>query len=401
MSKKRMRLSLGLSVFVFFLLSACTSPNPTPITPASTASPASKITPSATASPTAALKTTHSPGSAPVSFAGKTITFIVSTDAGGGTDIIARLYARHLAPNLPGKPSTIVRNMPGSGEVIGVNYTYGAKGDGLTALILTASANMAQLLGVDSVRYDLLKMRLVVGTSSSSVIYANANVVDKPENLMNARGLVFGQSVSSSQLMLFVLAKEFLNFPVDKIITGYSGSADSRRALLGGEITATADTTSAFRTSIVPLVGKGQIVPLWQSGRFDEKGNMVRDPDLPDNIPTIQELSERLLGKSPSGPLWNAMRGLISVSRVYDKIVTPPPNTPDNIVSAYREAAAKMVADPEYQKASAPLNGEKAHWWLGDVLQNSFARDFKLEPAVMAALKETLEKYGLSPGRIQ
>ena len=45
---------------------------------------------------------------------GKTIQFVVGGTAGGGYDTYTRLIARHFPQYVPGKPSTVVQNMPGA-----------------------------------------------------------------------------------------------------------------------------------------------------------------------------------------------------------------------------------------------------------------------------------------------
>jgi hypothetical protein len=46
---------------------------------------------------------------------------------------------RHLWRHIPGNPTIIIENMPGAGEVIGVNYVHNkAKPDGFTALFAVA-----------------------------------------------------------------------------------------------------------------------------------------------------------------------------------------------------------------------------------------------------------------------
>lgn len=57
-----------------------------------------------------------------VSFQGKTITVVVTSAAGGGTDLSARVVADYIARHLPGKPNFIVRNVPGAQGVVGMNY---------------------------------------------------------------------------------------------------------------------------------------------------------------------------------------------------------------------------------------------------------------------------------------
>ena len=52
-------------------------------------------------------------------FRGKTITYIVSTTAGGGYDTYGRMIARYMPKYLPGS-RMIVRNVPGAGNIIAI-----------------------------------------------------------------------------------------------------------------------------------------------------------------------------------------------------------------------------------------------------------------------------------------
>ena len=51
-------------------------------------------------------------------YQGKQVTIVVGFSSGGTYDATARLFARHLGKYLPGKPTVIVRNMPGAGSLI-------------------------------------------------------------------------------------------------------------------------------------------------------------------------------------------------------------------------------------------------------------------------------------------
>lgn len=51
-------------------------------------------------------------------YEGKTITFLVGSSAGGGTDLTARVIARHIEHYIPGKPRIDVANKPGAGGMI-------------------------------------------------------------------------------------------------------------------------------------------------------------------------------------------------------------------------------------------------------------------------------------------
>src|SRR5262249_15587195 len=57
-------------------------------------------------------------------YQGKTLRVVVASAAGGGSDIVGRLIMRHLSRHIPGTPTIIIENMPGAGEVIGVNYVH-------------------------------------------------------------------------------------------------------------------------------------------------------------------------------------------------------------------------------------------------------------------------------------
>ena len=48
----------------------------------------------------------------------------VGSGAGGGFDEIARVFSVHFARRLPGQPGVIVKNMPGAGGLLNVNFIF-------------------------------------------------------------------------------------------------------------------------------------------------------------------------------------------------------------------------------------------------------------------------------------
>ena len=54
-------------------------------------------------------------------FAGKRIEWIIPFQEGGGTDVWARFIVGPLSRELPGKPTIIIRNVPGGGSTTGAN----------------------------------------------------------------------------------------------------------------------------------------------------------------------------------------------------------------------------------------------------------------------------------------
>lgn len=65
-------------------------------------------------------------------YQGKTINFIVSSDAGGTSDLRVKSLVPYLQKYIPGNPTVVVEYMPGGGGRKAANYVYrSAKADGL------------------------------------------------------------------------------------------------------------------------------------------------------------------------------------------------------------------------------------------------------------------------------
>src|SRR5882762_4361971 len=83
-------------------------------------------------------------------YAGKTITIHVGFTAGGGYDLYARQLAPFLTKHMPGKPTVIVKNMPGAGSLkLAVYMQSVAPRDG-TELATVSRGLPAEALLMDS-----------------------------------------------------------------------------------------------------------------------------------------------------------------------------------------------------------------------------------------------------------
>src|SRR6188768_4168241 len=81
----------------------------------------------------------------PVSFAGKTVTMIISSAAGGGTDGAGRVIAQFLTKHLPGNPTVVVKNVPGAQGITAMNhFVHQVAPDGLT--VVTGSSSLGDPL---------------------------------------------------------------------------------------------------------------------------------------------------------------------------------------------------------------------------------------------------------------
>lgn len=389
------RLWVGLTVFLALLLVlvACgqtAAPSPTASkTPAPATAPKTTEPAAPTTKPTSAT-----PKAAPVSFAGKTITIVTPYVAGGSTDIIARVYSRFLPKYIPGNPNIVVRNIPGGAATIGANFVYAARPDGMTALLTGSSVNLQQLMRTQAVKFDLLKMPTATALAQGYVYYVKSTVVSKPEDIVKAKGLIYGSSPGTSA-WLFVTSKEVLNIPVDKAILAYEGGGDSLRAFISGELNFSSDTTAVYTTQQAAFVAKGEVLPLFQTGLLDSNGNSVKDPGLPADMLTLAELYQKIYGKPISGTAWDAFKAVLAAGRLYDKLLALPPDTPAPIVKVYWDAAEAMIKDPEFLKVANGIVGQGAKWSAGEAIQKEFRQNFAMDPKLLEWLKSTLAKYGV------
>lgn len=391
--KKRLWVLCSVLLAVLILLLACTSgatPTPAPTTKP-TSSPTAKptATPSPTPSPTAKPTATG----APLSFAGKTVTIVTPVAAGGGTDSTARIYARFLPRFLPGKPDAVVKNMPGGGSTIGSNYVWGAKPDGLAVLVSSTSARQASVYGSPAAKYDLHKMPVAIAVQGGRIIYMAPGIISKPEDVPKARGLKFGHTPGGVSFV-FIILKELMDIPTEKVTTAYSGTGPAWQALLSGEINVSGDSIAGYISlDRGAYVKKGELMNLFQSGIHDASGKVIRDSTLPDVL-TGQELYEKVLGKPPSGMGWRAYNMIVALSSSYDHMMHLPPGTPDSIVRAYWDAAGQMLKDREFIEIMGRLNmkltaGEPAEKGFKTVLGG-------IDSSVVDWLKDVLaKKYGI------
>lgn len=285
--------------------------------------------------------------------------------------------------------------MPGGGGTTGPNYFWNTKPDGLTLMTVGANATLPPLLNRSDVRYDLTKLPAFIAVGVAGIIFAKPSVVDKPENILQAKGMIYGGSGSGSGTAVFLMAKELLGIPTDKLVLAYEGSGDARRAFLSGEINTTWDTGPAYTTALKPYADKGEMVILYQTGLQDENANFYKAPVFPSNILTLNELHEKIKGKAPSGLAYETYSAIIAATVTFDFPILPPPGTPDNIVKVYMDACDKMVKDPEFLAQSDKVIGEKSPWISGQSAAKAFKASYKISPEGSQYYRDTLRKYGV------
>jgi tripartite-type tricarboxylate transporter receptor subunit TctC len=284
-------------------------------------------------------------------YKGKTITLTVGADAGAGFDIFSRLLARHFGKYIPGHPTVIVRNMPGAGGLLEVNYLYSvAPKDGTTFGLVIRNMPMLGLLGKNAnVRFDPRKFTWL-GSSSSFANDAYVMIVRKDaavksiEDVRRADGpplVVGGTAPGASSSDVPKILRDALGLNL-KLILGYRDGTALYLGMERGEINGRMVELSAVRASR----------PSWLKPDSDYRvllqyARITRHPDLPD-VPTARELAPN-----------DAARNLIEFTET--PLLTmawpfaAPPDIPEDRALALQEAFAATHRDPQYLKEAAAI----------------------------------------------
>jgi tripartite-type tricarboxylate transporter receptor subunit TctC len=310
---------------------------------------------------TCAVRAIDAPAAAAeVDFSGKTIEWVTPFSVGGGTDVWARFNALFLSRYLPGKPTIVVKNVPGGGSITGANqFAATAKPDGLTILGTSGSTQFPYLLGDPRVKYEYKDWSMVLAAPTGGVVYVSAKFgINSIKELGKLKGerLVYGSQGATSLDLVPMLGFRLLGLEVQHVF-GMKGRGDGRLAFERGEATIDYQTTSAYLRNSVPLVKEGKAVPLFSWGAIDDNGKLGRDPTFP-ALPHFEEAYEMVHGKKPSGIEWEACKAFLISGFPAQKLLVLPKDTPKEIVETYRAAVRQMRNDPEYREKRDAAIGE-------------------------------------------
>jgi tripartite-type tricarboxylate transporter receptor subunit TctC len=293
-------------------------------------------------------------------FSGQVIELIIPFKEGGGSDTWARFNAPFFSRYLPGRPTVIVKNVPGGGSIAGANrFASHAKANGLTVLGTSASTQFPYLIGDPRVRYDYRDWRVLMAYGTGGVVYVSPRLgVRSAQDLASLRDrrLVYGSQGPTSLDLVPVLAFELLGLNV-KTVLGMRGRGAGRLAFERGETNIDYQTSTAYLRNVEPLIHEGEAVPLFSWGTLDDSGQLTRDPSFPE-LPHFGEAYRLANGSAPSGLAWDAWFAFFIAGFTAQKLFVVPDRTPDDIVSAYQEAVRRMKQDSRYQATKQAALGD-------------------------------------------
>jgi tripartite-type tricarboxylate transporter receptor subunit TctC len=262
----------------------------------------------------------------------KTVRLMVGANAGGGTDIVARMLADKFADSLKG--TFVVENKPGASNTIAADLTAKAPADGHTLLVATntgqAIAPHLLKLAFDPIK-DLTPIGLVVSVPNVLVVgpSVQASTVQELIALMKAKPGAFRYGSSGIGSTQHIAGEAFdAAAGVKAVHVPYKGSAQAHLDIIAGNIEMMFDTTS----SAMGQIKGGKFKPLAVTSQR-------RSAELPD-APTLIEA------------------GLPGFDMVTWYAVYVTAGSPPETVAKLQAELARVVALPDVQAKLRGLGGE-------------------------------------------
>src|SRR6266545_445814 len=309
-------------------------------------------------------------------FKGKTIRIIVAAAPGGGYDTYSRLIARHMGKHIPGNPVIAVENMEGAGGLIAANHIFKvAKADGLTIGHIIGGLILHQLLGKAGIEFDAAKFEyLGVPAQDNFMIGVSktAGITSLEKWMASKTPVKFGGAGGGTDDFPKLLAHT-LGLPI-QLVSGFKGTGPVRLAFNSGEVQGISNAWESFKATWRKELDSGEVVIILQA-------TMKAHPEIP-NVPVAFDFMKT-----------EETRKLFQVvARAHGPSTRPyllPPGTPKERVEILSKAFTDTMRDPDFlseaKKAKLDINPDD-----GAGLERNVREIFKLEPSLVAQLKEIL-----------
>ena len=277
-------------------------------------------------------------------YRGRTIELIVSSGAGGGYDLNARLLARHLGRFVPGNPTIVVNNMPGAGGIRAANYLYNvAPRDGSVIATFSNAMITEPLLGNEAVKFDPAKLAWIGSISREDGVCVawNSAGVTRWDDLLQKK-LIVGTMAPGTTTYLYPSLLKSLFGAQFELVSGYPDSSAAIQALEHGEVQSICQTYSSLHSLHAQWFRDGQIVPLVLLG-------LARNAELPD-VPAVTELA--------TSEEQRQLLKIVLAPTLAGRPFFAPPDLPQDRLAALRSAFDRAMEDAGFLEEAKRLKLE-------------------------------------------
>jgi tripartite-type tricarboxylate transporter receptor subunit TctC len=297
-------------------------------------------------------------------YKGRTLNMIVGGSPGGGFDTLARAIARYIGNHIPGKPTLVVRNMPGAGGTQALDYLYNvAEKDGSVLALVNNTPPFVPLFEGTTARYDATKFSWLGTPSVESpvVLIWGAVPVNTVDDLRSKETIMGASGAASTQAVYARLLNATLHTKM-KIVSGYKGQNDIFVAMERREIDGYPSVFYSSLTSTRPnwLPEKiAKVVLQYGPQPLKELAGVPWALDLISGADDKQFFQAATAANALGRPL------------------LMPPNVPQDRLTAMRKALLDTLADPtfiaEADKLGLLVNAPQTGEQIEQVVRDTYA----------------------------
>lgn len=268
-------------------------------------------------------------------FPSKPVRIIVQYQAGGSTDILARLVAEGLSKRL-GQP-VVVENRSGAGGIIGTDYVAKSAPDGYTLLLTVPGPVTANLVLYSKLPYDprsdLRMVSDIATTRTVLAVHPSIPATDFKSLIATVKAAPgkysmgsWGPGTQPHQVQVYMDKA----YGLQTMHVPYKGESPMAIDLIGGVIQMTVGSV----TTLQPYIKAGKLRPLAVAGTRRARA-------LPD-VPTFAEQGYADEVYAMTGPT----------------SLMAPAKTPDAIVERLGREVSAVVRQPEVSRRIEDLGAE-------------------------------------------
>lgn len=267
-------------------------------------------------------------------YAGRQITLIVPTGPSGGYSVYGQFLAHHLGNHLPGKPTVVIKYMPGGGGNVAANYLYKvAPKDGSVVAEMFSTLPVTQALHPAGADFDATKFSWL-GSVAPMINVVSIRHDAPAVTLDDARKtpVVIGATGKSADLYIYPKLMNAILGTKFKIVLGYADSGSVLLAMESGEAQGVAMGLEAWQVTRPEWVKDRKVVMIAQNG-------LKRDDQIPE-VPTLVELARTPEDKD--------VMKFVAVPPVLGRAFAGPPDIPQDRLAALQKAFEDTMKDPAF-----------------------------------------------------
>ncbi len=308
----------------------------------------------------------------------KTVSVYISAPPGGGYDAYGRLLARHLGRNIPGKPTVIPKNMPGSGGRRVASYLYNvAPKDGTAISVMHGTTVYDSLFKNKGAHFDARKLNWL-GSIDGFISIGFATTRSGVRTIQDAmkKEIILGATGYGSNTYRFPNLLNKLIGTKFKVIVGYKGTKSVYLAIERGELDGMLGASwSQLRNRYTRWIKGGKVSLLVQL-------STKKSPELP-NVPLALDLIKNKDDK--------ALLAFLLQGHQMSRASAAPPDIPAARVKALRAAFQATLKDAKFI-AQAKKGRRETRSISGEKIDKIVAKLYASPPALVERARKIMVK---------